>query len=145
MNTQGRKYIAWIRASLLILLGCIPATILCYFALPLAASGVFFFITGGGWLYLATGAWGLAGVVGTLSLWTISLGFPSPLRYLGLSVGIAANLLMAPAFARSYVSPWFSGDWLVFFSPSVVAIYLLAELIYSAYKLGAKNTGSTTS
>ena len=130
---------------LLVLLGCIPATILCYFALPLAISGVFGFVSGHGWLSLAVGIWGAAGVLGTLSLWAISLGFPTPLRYVGLIVGIAANLPILAMFPRSYASLWFSGDWIVLFAPSIVAVYLLAELTYSAYRLGAKNTASTSS
>lgn len=144
MSSNRRKYIAWTRAGLLVLLGCVPATILCYYTLPLAISGLFGFVFGDGWLSLVMGVWGVAGVVGTLSLWAVSLGFPTPLRCAGLIIGIAANLMMPAIFPRSYASLWFSGDWIVLFAPSIVAVYLLAELIYSAYRLGEKKRASTT-
>lgn len=144
MSSNRRKYIAWTRAALLVLLGCVPATILFSVALPLTFSGVFGFLSGEGWLSLVMGIWGVAGVVGTLSLWAISLGFPTILRYVGLIIGIAANLLLPAMSPRSYASLWFSGDWIVVFAPSIVAVYLLVELIYSARKLGLKKSASTT-
>ncbi len=145
MKPQRRNYKAWTRASFLILLGCIPATYLCFFALPLAISGIFGFIAGDGWLSLGMGIWGIAGVLGTLSLWTISLGFPSPIPYFGLIVGVVANVLIPVLLPFSDPSFLFSLDLLIMFGPTIVAIYLWIELVYTAFRLGAKDRAKVTS
>ena len=93
MENKRRKYKAWACITFLILFGCVPATLMAYFAVPLALSGVFGFIAGDGWLSLGAGAWGLMGVLGTFSLWTISLGFPSPILYIGLLIGTSKSFV----------------------------------------------------
>ena len=135
MEFRRPKVRAWARAVLLILLGCIPATILSFFAVPLAFSGFSGFIGGDGWINLGFGIWGLAGALGTFALWTISLGFPSPIAYLGLIVGIVANASVAFVFPVAQSSLSDIPGLAILFAPTVVAICLIVELFHDASKL----------
>ena len=139
---RRRKYLAWVRNSLLILFGCIPATVLCYLAVPLAISGMIGPFAGDGWLSVGMSLWGIGGIVGTFSLWRICLGFPSPLSYFGLIIGICSNLPILALFPQSYTAILFSGDWVILFAPTLIAFYLLVELVYSAWRIGLQDKES---
>lgn len=132
-----------IRASLLILLGCIPATLLCYFAAPAAIYGLLG-IVDGDWVSLAIGLLGIIGLAGTFSLWAICLGFPTSFRYLALLVAIPANVVASLVLLSPSSPLFFEGEWLVVLSPAITATYLLIELAFSAYRLGADERAKTS-
>lgn len=114
---------------LLVLVGAVPATLMYYFAFLMAMNGFIWFVTQGGWENLLNGAWGLAGVLGTLALWRIALGYETLLAYSGLIVGVIAATAVPITLESSRhlsLGELLLGSWMM---PVYCALYLIGELV----------------
>ncbi len=84
---------------LTIVFGAIPATVFSYYAVLVVIVGASAFASGG----IVFVAFGVAGIFGTVSLWTIAFGKDSKVFIVGLIAGSLAMLL--PLSAPSSIVP----------------------------------------
>ena len=113
-----------IRSITTLLFGALPATFLCLWASWAIALGASALADGDGWPSALVFIWGIAGILGTASLWAASFRPISRIVAVGLIIGLIA---CAPVAAISMEG--FNLDspiWLYFFQIAAISASLVA-------------------
>jgi hypothetical protein len=127
-----------IRTTVILLLGAIPATYICWLMAPLAILGgivVTFSGSFSGALYgLMTIGFGVAAILGTLCLWFGAFYRPDLTMVKGLIAGVIAISPLAIGMMLQRPTLNLSFEHLSFVSPFIVAGYLITEFFVQKFK-----------